>query len=394
MNWKANLIVLWFGQFMVMAGMTMIIPFMPYYIQEMGVTGTKAITTWAGLIFAGNFVTALLFQPLWGNLADRYGRKMMILRSGFGMAIIMLLMGFAQSPLQILVLRLINGTISGYNPAATSLVAANTPKEKLGFAMGVLQSGTVAGTILGPLIGGSLSVVVGYRPIFYITSSLLALGALLAMQFVKEHFDRDKAKAQPKQSVLQNWQTLWPRKNLQSLFTVTFLIQFALFSTMPLMPVFVQKLHGHTANVAFFSGLVAASTGLTNMIASPLLGRLSDRIGPARVLRLSLLGVALTFIPHIFVHHVWQLVGLRLALGVFIGGLIPSVNALLRTNAPTGMESVTYSFNTSFLSLGNVIGPILGGVLAGFITIPGVFAIAAVLFTLNFLWVGRSLIRK
>jgi MFS transporter, DHA1 family, multidrug resistance protein len=389
MNWKANLFVLWFGQFMVMLGMTMIIPFMPYYIQEMGITDPKAVTAWAGVIFAGNFVTAFLFQPLWGSLSDRFGRKIMILRSGFGMALVMVLMGFAQ----LLILRLINGTISGYTPAATSLVAANTPKEKLGFAMGVLQSGTVAGTILGPLIGGGLSIWVGYRPIFYITAALLTMAALLAMRFVHEQFDREQAAAQPRRSILNNWQTLRPYTQLQSLFGVTFMIQFALFSTMPLMPVFVQQLHGNTANLALFSGLVAASTGISNMIASPLLGRLSDRIGPVYILTICLLGASLTFIPHAFVTSVWQLLALRFALGIFIGGLIPSVNALLRRNAPEGMEGVTYSFNTSFLSLGNVIGPILGGLLAGLITIEGVFVIASVLFMLNFIWVRKSLQR-
>jgi MFS family permease len=155
----------------------------------------------------------------------------------------------------------------------------------------------------------------------------------------------------------------------------------------------VQQLHGNTADLALFSGLVTAATGISNMIASPLLGRLSDRIGPVYILTICLLGASLTFIPHAFVTSVWQLIALRFALGIFIGGLIPSVNALLRRNAPEGMEGVTYSFNTSFLSLGNVIGPILGGLLAGLITIEGVFVIASLLFMLNFIWVRKSLQR-
>lgn len=393
MNWKANVYILWFGQFMVMMGMTMIIPFMPYYIQEMGVTDPKAITLWAGLIFAGNFVTTFIFQPIWGNLADRYGRKVMILRSGFGMAVTMLLMGFAQMPWQILALRLVNGTISGFGPAATSLVAASTPKERLGFAMGMLQSGTVAGTILGPLIGGTFSTLFGYRPIFYVTSALLAMAALLAMFFVKETFDKTAAAAQPKQSVLEKWAIIRPMKGVVALFSVTFLIQFALFATMPLMAVYVQQLHGDSPNIALYSGMVAAATGISNMIASPILGRWADRVGAHRILLISLIGAGLALIPHAFVQNYWQLFALRFLLGVFIGGLIPSVNALLRKNTPSDMVAITYSFNASSLSLGNVLGPILGGLFAGYITIPGVFAVAAVLFLVNAWWVRRVLPR-
>ncbi|MBW7459763.1 MFS transporter, partial [Paenibacillus sepulcri] len=125
-QWKKNLAVLWVGQFLVMAGMTMIIPFMSLYLQSdgIGLTDPHEIATWAGIIFAGNFVTAFLFQPLWGKLSDRYGRKVMLLRSGFGMAVVIVLMGFATAPWHLLVLRMINGTISGFNPAAISLISA------------------------------------------------------------------------------------------------------------------------------------------------------------------------------------------------------------------------------------------------------------------------------
>ena len=150
-----------------------------------------------GIIFAANFVTAFLFQPLWGKLSDKYGRKMMLLRSGFGMAIVMVLMGFATSPWHLLLLRMVNGTISGFNPAAVSLVSINTPKERMGFAMGTLQSGGIAGTILGPFLGGLLADAVGYRPIFYLTGLSLFAASLLAFFIVKERFDRAAAASKP-----------------------------------------------------------------------------------------------------------------------------------------------------------------------------------------------------
>ncbi|GIQ68160.1 MFS transporter [Xylanibacillus composti] len=394
MNWKANLAVLWFGTFVVMAGMTMIIPFVPYYIQEMGVTDADSVAMWAGVIFAANFVTAFLFQPIWGRLADRHGRKIMVLRSGFGMAVVMALMGLAATPWQLLLLRMLNGTISGYIPAAVSLISASTPREKMGFTMGVLQSGQVAGTILGPLIGGVLADWVGYRPIFYITSSLLFVATLTAALLVKEKFDKQKAMEKPNLSLSKGFAELARIRQLTALFAVTFMIQFALMSSMPLIPVFIQEMHPAAASLAFLAGLVASVTGLSNMIASPLLGRLSDKLGPERILRFSLIGACMTFIPQAFVHNVWQLLVFRFLMGVFIGGLIPSVNALIRQYTPDGMESRAYSFNTSFLALGNVLGPTLGGLFSGWAGIRPIFLIAACLFAVNAYWVYWSLFAR
>ncbi|RAP77824.1 MFS transporter [Paenibacillus montanisoli] len=395
-QWKKNLAVLWFGQFLVMGGMTMIIPFMSLYLQSerIGLTDQHEIATWAGVIFAGNFVTAFLFQPLWGKLSDRYGRKMMLLRSGFGMAIVMILMGFATSPWHLLLLRMVNGTISGFNPAAVSLISITTPKDRMGFAMGTLQSGGIAGTILGPFMGGLLADAVGYRPIFYLTGSLLFAASMLAFIIVKERFNREEAAAKPAMSVVEGFRKLSAVPQLMALFCVTFLLQFANIGPMPLMPLYVQELHGTTVNLAFWAGFVGSAAGLSNMFASPLLGRLSDRIGQERILGLSLIGAALLFIPQAFAGSVWQLLLFRLLQGCFMGGLIPSVNALVRRFTPDGMEGRSFSLNSSMLALGNMIGPIVGGLVSGWTGIRGVFLISAGLFLLNAVWVRRTLISK
>ncbi|MEF3305463.1 MFS transporter [Paenibacillus sp. GYB003] len=393
-NWKLNLIVLWFGNFLVMAGMTMIIPFLPLYIQQLGITDPGKVAFWSGVIFAGNFVTSFLFQPLWGKLADRHGRKVMLLRSGFGMALVMTLMGFAGNVWHLFLLRMLNGTISGFVPAAVALMSTNTPREKMGFSMGTLQSGGTAGSILGPFIGGLLAEWVGFRPIFYITGALLFVASVLAMVVVKEKFDAGKAAKQPNVSIVAGLKELGKIPQLTSLFTVTFLIQFSMLSSMPLIPLFVQHLHGEGEMLAFFSGLVGSITGFSNMIASPLLGRLGDRIGQERVLGLSLVGAAVMFVPQALVQNVWQLFAARFMLGMFMGGLLPSVNALIRKYTPEGMESRSYSFNSSFLSLGNMIGPTVGGALSGLITIRGIFLIATVMLAANALWVRQTLIKR
>ncbi|MDF2724350.1 MAG: multidrug transporter [Paenibacillus sp.] len=393
-NWKLNLIVLWFGNFLVMAGMTMIIPFLPLYIQDLGITDPGKVAFWAGIIFAGNFITSFFFQPFWGKLADKHGRKVMLLRSGFGMAIVMALMGLSGNVWHLLLLRVLNGTISGFVPSAVALVSAATPREKLGFSMGTLQSGGTAGSILGPFIGGLMAEWVGIRPIFFITGSLLFIATLLAMFVVKEKFDTKQAASRPDVSIVAGFKELSKIPQLPALFTVTFLIQFSMLSSMPLIPLFVQHLHGDAGMLAFFAGLVSSITGFSNMLASPFLGRLSDRIGQERVLAISLIGAAIMFIPQALVQNVWQLFAARFMLGLFMGGLIPSVNALIRKHSPDNMLSRSYSFNSSFLSLGNLIGPTFGGIISGVITIRGIFIIATVMLLANALWVKRTLITE
>lgn len=370
----------------------MITPFLTLYLaQDLNVVGEREIGVWAGLIFAANFLTSFIFQPIWGKVADKYGRKLMLLRSGFGMALVIACMGFATHPWHLLVLRLLNGTISGFNPAAISLVSGTTPKNRMGFAMGIMQSGQVAGTILGPLIGGLMANWVGFRPIFFITGVLIFAASLLALFLVKEKFNREEALQAPQVSVIAGLKELSHTPQLPALFAVTFLLQFAMVSPMSLLPLYVQKLHGSSVDIALWAGFVIAVTGLSNMIASPLLGKLSDKVGAHRILTYALIGTGLTLIPQAFVQSVWQLIIVRFMMGVFMGGLLPSVNALIRSYTPDGMESRAFGFNTSALALGNMLGAVIGGFLSGFIGIEGLFIISGSLLMINMLWVKMKL---
>jgi len=391
-RWKINLYVLMAGNFLVMAGMTMIMPFLSLYLQQdLGLSDEHEIGVWAGFIFAANFVTSFLFQPLWGKLSEKYGRKMMLLRSGFGMSIVMLLMGFATAPWHLLALRMLNGVISGFMPAAVSLVSSTTPKERMGFAMGTLQSGGTAGAILGPFIGGLLADNFGFRPIFYITGTLLFLASVISWLLIHEKFDRAAAAKREQVSVWKGFRELIAIRQLPVLLTITFLIQFAMLSPMPLIPLYVQHLHGTSENLAFYAGFVGSVTGISNMICSPLLGKLSDRIGPIRILLFCLAGSAVMTIPQAFADSVGMLLVFRFLLGCFMGGLIPTVNALVRKYTPDGKESRAFGFNTSALSLGNMMGPVIGGALSGWIGIEGLFVLSGILLFLTSIWATRAL---
>ncbi|WP_088035396.1 MFS transporter [Evansella clarkii] len=378
--WKRNLYILMVCQFFVMAAMTMIIPFLPLYLQELGVTDPQAVSRWAGIIFGANFLTAFLFAPLWGKLADKRGRKLMILRSGFGMAIVLTLTGFAVGPWSLLFLRLLNGMISGFIPAAIALMSMSTPKKQMGYSLGMLQAGAVAGGICGPLFGGIMADLMGFRMIFYVTGAVILVAAFGVLFFVKENFEKKEETV--KTNTVQDFKKIASTSPMLSLFFVFFIVQAALIGVNPLLSLFVQELTP-AQNVAFYAGLAMSVMGFANMSASPFLGKMSDRKGHHIVLLAGLFFAALVTLPQAFVASYWQLLVFRFLLGLCLGGLLPSINSLIRHLAPEGMESRAYGFSNSFMYLGTMIGPIAGGWLASVAGIRSLFIVSAVLLFIN-----------
>lgn len=379
-NWKRNLYILMVCQFFIMAGMTMIIPFLPLYLQELGVTDPAAVSRWAGIIFGANFLTAFLFAPLWGKLADRYGRKLMLLRSGFGMAIVIILTGFAVGPWSLLFLRLLNGMISGFIPAAITLVSMSTPKERVGQSLGMLQAGAVAGGIFGPLMGGVMANLIGFRMVFNVTGVTILVIAFVVLFFVKEKHEKKEERV--KTNTLQDFRKIASTSPILSLFIVFFIIQCALIGINPLLSLFVQEL-APANNVAFYAGLIISIMGFANMFASPFLGKFSDKKGAQFILLSSLLFASIVTLPQAFVQSYWQLVILRFLLGLSLGGLLPSINSLIRHLAPEGMVSRTFGFSNSFMYLGTMLGPITGGWLTSFAGIRSLFIVSSSLLLLN-----------
>ncbi|SEM71583.1 MFS transporter [Lihuaxuella thermophila] len=388
-SWRRNLYILMVSQFLVMSAMSMIIPFLPLYLQEMGIKNPAETQLWAGVIFGVNFLSAFIMAPIWGSMADRYGRKIMVLRSGFGMAVVIFLTGLATSPLQLLFLRLLNGTISGFIPASISLTATNTPKEKVGYALGMLQSGGVAGSIMGPFIGGILAEMIGFRMIFFLTATVIAIATLVVLFAVKEECKPQKKEKKP--NFWKDGSAILHQRPLVLFFIVGVFVQFAMMGPMPLMSLFVDQLGVPGGYVAFFAGLVPAATGLANMIASPLLGKLGDRYGSERVLFFAMLGAALFFIPHWFVHSIWQLLVIRFLLGLCVGGLLPSLSALIRKFAPPGKESTAFGYQSSANFLGNMLGPVTYGYLSGLTGIREVFLLTSLLLVCAAVWLKFSL---
>ncbi|WP_054950235.1 MFS transporter [Numidum massiliense] len=390
-SWRRNVWILAVAQFLVMAGVTMVIPFLPLYLRDLGVTDPDKVQIWAGFIFGINFFSAFLVSPIWGTLADKYGRKLMVIRSGIGMSITIVLMGLATSPVHLLLLRFVNGLISGFMPAAIALTATNTPKHRVGYALGILQAGGVSGSIMGPLFGGLLAEWIGFRAIFTITGFVILAATMVVLFKVTELHKPDPSKVK-RASVRADAALILHNKSLVPLFTVAFLIQFAMMGPSPLMSLFVLELGAPGGYVVFFAGLVTAVTGLANIMAAPQLGKLGDKYGSQYVLMAALIGAGLFSIPHAFVSSVWELLIWRFMLGLFIGGLLPALNSLISRHAPEGKESAAYGYSNSAVALGNMLGPITGGYVANWIGIEGLFLVTAALLLINSVWFRFSFV--
>ncbi|SDT14071.1 MFS transporter, DHA1 family, multidrug resistance protein [Paenibacillaceae bacterium GAS479] len=392
-KWKRNLTILCIGQFLAMASMSCVTPFLPLYLQDLGVSDPDDAALWSGAIYGANLLSAFLFAPLWGRLADRYGRKPMLLRSGIGMAITITLMGIVTSPLQLLLLRLINGVVSGFSPAAVALTAMNAPKERSGYALGMLHSSSVGGTICGPLIGGILADRFGFSAVFLYTGLSIAAASLVVLFWVKETPVERKA-AKETAGMREDFKHIMARRPLPSLFVSSLLLRSAMVGSLPLIPLYVGMLAPSQNHIVLLAGVTAASMGVASMLAAPQLGKLGDRFGAHRIFSFSMLGAILFAVPQAFVQNLWQLIALRFFTGAFMGGLGPSLNTIIKQHAPSGMESRTYSYHNSAQIMGGLVGSIgMGAIAASSLGMEAVFLGTAILLLLNWIWMKRMVFR-
>ncbi|MEK4351976.1 multidrug efflux MFS transporter [Paenibacillus sp. FSL R5-0475] len=389
--WKRNLFVCWFGMFVTGVGMSQIAPVLPLYIKHLGVDNADSVAQFSGIAFGITFIVSAIFSPIWGLAADRFGRKPMLLRASLGMAIVISCMGFAPNVYVLIALRLLQGTITGYSTACTTLIATQTDKEHAGYALGTLSTASIAGALLGPTIGGFIAESMGLQSSFFVTGGLMLVAFITTALFVKESFHREDKKTL---SIKEVWSSV-PEKSLTlTLFVTFFILTVALYSVEPIITVYVTQLSKSASHVALLAGMTFSASGLANIIAAPRLGKLSDRIGAQKVILVALIAAGLLFIPQAFVQNPWQLMGLRFLLGLAAGGLIPSVNILVKKITPDTLTGRVFGFNMSAGYLGTFAGSVLGGQVAAWFGIRDVFFITSVLLLINAGWVYFKVYKK
>ncbi|WP_423802576.1 MFS transporter [Neobacillus sp. SAB-20_R2A] len=362
---------MWFANFFVAGSMTMVLPFISLYIESLGDFSEKYVQHWSGLTFGITFVSAFLFSPIWGRIGDRYGRRKILIISGMGMAFSILLIGFAQSVWQLFMLRFFMGFFSGFIPMSQALISTQTPKEIAGRVLGTLQTGSITGSLLGPMLGGVLADTFGYADTFKWTSVTIFLSALLVLA-VKEVRMEVKKGVKSHYSSKEVVQHIIHNPIMLTVLLISALVQIAHFSIQPILSLFVGELHG-PKNIAFYSGIAFSAAGLGNLLMSRRWGNIADRHGYIKVLVILLFLAGIIYLPGAAVTNLWQLVIIRFVLGVAIGGIIPVRIAYIRQEAPLAMQGEVLGYNNSLRFLGNIIGPMLGGFISGYLGFSAVF---------------------
>jgi DHA1 family multidrug resistance protein-like MFS transporter len=386
--WKKNLYSLWSAQLIAMIGLSLIIPFLPLYLRELGVVEKEALKIWSGLIFSAPFMVSAFLQPLWGMLGDRRGRKPMVVRAMLGLALANFLMGFAQTPFQVLILRFLQGSLSGFVAPSLALMASSAPRERTGQALGTLQSALVTGMIIGPLMGGVLAHFIGYRPIFFWTAFFCLAGAIVVMRLVKEEFVRKEK--EKKTTLRENLRFVFQSPDLRVLIMLIVLVQLSIVIVAPFLSLYVEYLKFSPEYIGLMTGLVFGIAGVANAIMAPWLGKRADRVGHRRVLRHSLGGISLFSLPQAFVTDVYQLLILRAGLGAFASGVIPSINTIVQRSTAEKDRGGIYGIFQGALLVGNMTGPLIGGFLSASLGLRWIFLINASILVLAAVWERKA----
>ncbi|MED4584778.1 MFS transporter [Brevibacillus choshinensis] len=374
MSWKRNARILWICNFIISGSMSMIMPFLPLFLMDMGVPHGKEVSMWTGMIFSATFLSAAIMAPLWGAFADKYGQKANLVRAGIGMGIINLMMFFSSTPLYLLALRFVYGFFSGFITVSYSYLSKTTPREDLGKALGFLYTGGMSGGIIGPLFGGALSDWFGYHTVFAVTGGMMIVTVLLVKWFLPP----DRIEAAPGDMQTGSFRQVFANPNLTILFFATFVIQTATMSTNSMMSIFVKSIVGEVNNLAFLAGLVTSITGVANIIGSPLLGRLGDHFGQSKVLPIIMFCTGLVILPQLWTNSIYPLYAWRFCHGLLLGGMLPSIQTLIKKRSADFISGRAFGVNSSFQFLGNLMGPLIGGFIAAQFSVSYVFVFAGV----------------
>jgi MFS family permease len=376
--WRRNLVVCVFGSFTTLVSLSMLLPFLPLYVEQLGVSSQSAIVQWSGVAFGATFLGTAVTAPIWGRLADRYGRKPMLVRAAIGMAIVMSLIGVSHSVLELVMLRLMAGLIGGFASASIVMIGTQAPRERAGWALGILSTGALAGNLVGPLVGGFLPTWVGIRGTFFVGGAMIAVTALLTILLVREDFHA-ASDARHRASAKAGLPRKTSRLVTFALLLTAMMVLLANMSIEPVITVYIAHLGVPRNTLASVAGIVMASSALGSVLTAARLGALADRIGSWNVIIGCLLATGLVMVPQAFVTHWWQLAVLRGLMGMTIAGLLPAIAKLVRHSVDERESGKMLGYLQSAQFSGQVAGPLIGGVIGVHLGLSAVFFVTGAL---------------
>ena len=370
-NWERTLYAVWVAQFLALMGANLVFPFIPFFVQDLGIESAEDAALWSGVLATATGVMLFVSSPFWGSLADRFGRKNMLLRAYLGATVTITLQAVVQNVWQLLALRALQGAFVGTIPAATALVAAGTPPRRMAYALGLVQMAVFTSQTVGPVVGGLMAQAVGFRTTFALGGMFYIVSFVLCLVFVKEEFQRPAPGT--KSTFVGNMRSVMRVPTMMLLVSVMFLVSSAAVFVRPVIPLVVESFT--EVSVETKSGLVFAAVALTSAIAAVVAGRIAGRTGYRKTLIVAAVGAGLAYIPLAAANDLASLLVLMALVGVFSGAMIPMVNALIGASAPDGKQGSAFGLVGSAQALSFAVAPLLGGLTAQQLGIHAVFPV-------------------
>lgn len=385
MNWRRNLWTLALAVLLSGASYTMVIPFLPLYLLDIGAT-PQSVNLWSGLVLSVTFLVAAVLAPYWGRCSDRRGRKRMVLRSGVSLAVVYFLGALVRDPLDLFFVRLLQGFANGFVPAAMAIVAASAPKENLGSSLGIMQTTLLIGGILGPLLGGTLSHIFGMRLSFVVAAGIIFCSTLLVGAVVVEPEPKNNAVCRETSGIWEDLKNALTNGRLVKMMLLMFAVQAISMVLQPVIALYVAELQGSMEAVAFKAGLVFSLAGIAGALAAPLWGRLGQSQGYFRMMVIAFLGAGIFNLGQFWADDILQFGILQFFYGLFIVGVFPAINAVAISSSPADTQGRVFGLTTTANQLGQMLGPVVGGLISSWLGIAAVFLFTGcILLLLGFL---------
>lgn len=387
-HWKRNLYIIWFCQFLAILGMSMVVPFLPFYIREVGVTNEASLARWSGWIFSGPFILMPFSSPFWAMIGDKHGRKIMVVRAIFGLAVSQIFIATATSPMHIFLGRLLQGAFGGFIGAALALVSTRTPKEKLGYALGILQTATAAGSLAGPFFGGLIADWIDYRSAFLVVGALCIVSGLVVVWKVDEH-PAALRDGEPEIRFMDRYHYLWHSRELRWCLLIGMVSSAATCAVLPVFALFVDQLMPHATHISTRTGAIVSIGALAVMLSAKKWGHRCDQhLYRSNVLWGAAIAAAMLAAEG-FAKNAWQLVSLHFIESGYFSAIAISLFSLISRRTDERNRGGVLSVISSFQMFGILIGTSTGGFLASHFGIPSAFFFAASLLAVVW-WMGST----
>ena len=389
-TWKRTVYISLVCVFCTAFGVSQLAPILPLYFHDLGVQTPEAMSLWSGLATGATYIIVCLAAPFWGRVADKKGRKITLIRSSFGMALCNILIAFQTTPEGVVLIRLVQGLVSGFYSASITLIASESPIERTGWALGLLASANLAGSLIGPLLGGYIADTVGICNDFIIVGTLMGLAGVLATIFIHENY---VPQPNPEKLSIRKLKEQIPEFNsIVALCVASFIYAICIMSLQPVISVYIKGIvPSDTENLAFIAGAVFSAMGIAQLMSSSPLGKLVDKIGPRKVLVVSLIYVGILNIPQAYVSDVYQLAIIRFLQGFGLGGMLPALNTYLSSKTPREFTGQVFSYNQSCLFFGYFLGSVGGASLMAWLGFTTLFWVSGGLFIISALWIAFKL---